>query len=114
MLALGGCGVAALLAAGCLQKDVSETWYVDALGGVTWVVTEKDVRSDANALPDRQQEESSYWMAVQQERHPIATGFMELGGTKLRTVVLRGEAPLVQTEAYSGDWMISASGCFGR
>ena len=101
---LAASGVAAMLAAGCLVKDTSETWYVDRSGAVIWVATEKDVRSDANTVTDRDQEESIYWLAVQQQRHPMAAGLQELGGAKLRTVVLRGEAPYtVQTEArFSG------------
>jgi hypothetical protein len=92
--------VAGVMVSGCLLKDASETWYVDANGAVTWVVSEKDVRSDAKALADRQQEESVYWLAVQQQRHPMAMGLQELGGTKLRTLVLRDQAPYtVQTEA---------------
>ena len=93
-------GVAGLMLSGCLMKDASETWYVDATGAVTWVVTEKDVRSDAKAIADRQQEESVYWLAVQQQRHPMAMGLQELSGTKLRTLALRDQAPYtVQTEA---------------
>lgn len=100
LMTLGACGLAALLMTGCLLKDATETWYVDGSGAVTWVVTEKDVRSDANAIADRQQEEAGYWLAVQQQRHPMAAGLQELGGAKLRTLVLRGESPYtVQTEA---------------
>jgi len=97
-------GAAAVVMSGCLLKDTSETWYVDASGAVNWVVQEKDVRSDASAMADRQQEESVYWLAVQQQRHPIAMGLQELGGAKVRTAVLRGEVPYtVQTDArFSG------------
>ncbi len=96
--------LAGLLASACLQKETSETWYVAASGEVHWVVTEKDVRSDAKAPADRQDEESGYWLAVQQERHPMAAGLRELGGSKVRTLVLRGESPYtVQTDAkFSG------------
>jgi hypothetical protein len=86
--------------AGCLVKDTTQTWYVNGTGEVTWVVSEKDVRSDANAAADRQHEEAEYWLAVQQQRHPVAAGLQELGGSKLRTLVLRGESPYtVQTDA---------------
>ena len=95
---------ASFLVSGCLLKSTTQVMYVDASGGVTWAITETDVRSDANSLTDRQQEESVYWQAVQQERHPVAAGLQELGGTKLRTTVLRGEVPYtVRTEArFSG------------
>jgi hypothetical protein len=98
------CLAVATLVSGCLVKEQSETWYIDAAGGVTWVVAEKDVRSDANTAADRQQEESIYWLAVQQDRHPAAGGLMELGGEKVKTTVLRAESPfIVQTEAkFSG------------
>jgi hypothetical protein len=101
MLGIAVCaGLAAMVLPGCLVQDTTEAWYVDAAGGVSWVATESEVRSNANNLDDRQQEESVYWLAVQQQRHPIATGLQELGGTKLRTTVLRSEAPYtVRTEA---------------
>jgi hypothetical protein len=98
------CSLKTFLTAGCLQKDTTGTWYVNPSGEVTWVVVEEDVRSDANTLADRQVEESQYWLAVQQERHPVAAGLQELGGAKLKTIVLRDEAPYsVRTEArFSG------------
>jgi hypothetical protein len=101
MLRLAGiAGFVALITAGCLQKDTTETWYVGATGDVHWVVTEKDVRSDANTVDARLEEESGYWLAVQQQRHPVAMGLQELGGLKARTLVLRGESPFtVQTDA---------------
>lgn len=112
---------AGLMLSGCLLKDASETWYVDATGAVTWVVTEKDVRSDAKAMADRQQEESVYWLAVQQQRHPMAMGLQELRGTNLRTLVLRDQAPYtVQTEAKFtgldelGRRMLAAIGALGQ
>ncbi len=94
------CAVLAAPLTGCIVKDTVQTWYVNGAGEVTWMVTEKDVRSDANAIADRQKEEAEYWLAVQQQGHPVAAGLLELGGSKLRTLVLRGESPYtVQTEA---------------
>lgn len=102
--ALGACALAAIAASACLTKETTETWYVNPSGEVTVVMLEKDVRSDANTLADRRAEESQYWLAVQQERHPVAAGLQELGGDKLRTLVLRDEVPYtVQTDArFSG------------
>jgi hypothetical protein len=98
--ALGACALAAIVASGCLVKETTETWYVNPSGEVTVVMLEKDVRSDARTVVDRQTEENEYWLAVQQQRHPVAAGLLELGGNNLKTVVLRGEAPYtVQTEA---------------
>jgi hypothetical protein len=120
LMVFGACGLAAMLTSGCLLKDTTETWYVDGSGAVTWVVTEKDVRSDANTITDRQQEESVYWLAVQQQRHPMAAGLQELGGAKARTLVLRGEAPYtIQTEAHFtgldelGRRILAATGAMG-
>ena len=112
--------LASAVSSGCLLKDVSELWYVDGAGAVTWVVQETNVRSDANAAIDRHNEESVYWLAVQQERHPMAAGLYELGGSKIRTLVLRGEVPYtVRTEARFagldelGQRLIAASGATG-
>jgi hypothetical protein len=93
--------VAALaLVSGCLQKDVSETWYLGPSGAVTWVVTESDVRSDAQALTDRQNEENNYRLAFERQDHPVARGFRALGLADIRTFVLRSEVPFtVRTEA---------------
>jgi hypothetical protein len=86
-------------AGGCLQRDVTETWYVDGSGAVTWVVSEQNVRSDARAALDRRTEEGEYWLAVQQDRHGMLEGLRELRADKIRTVVLRAESPYsVQTE----------------
>ena len=90
---LAGLAAAALLTSGCLLKDVTETWYIAEDGAVTWVVIEKDVRSDAQAAVDRQNEELGYYQAVQREDHPAARGFRALGAVKLRTRILRSELP---------------------
>src|SRR4030095_8964879 len=114
------CTVTSVMVSGCLLKDTQETWHVDASGGVTWLVTEKDVRSDANTLADRQAEENEYWLAVQQQRHAMAMGLEELGGAKLRTLALRSECPYtVQTEARFtgldaiGRKLLAAAGALG-
>ena len=89
----------AITAGGCLQRDITETWYVDGNGAVTWVVSEQNVRSDSKAVLDRRTEENEYWLAVQQDRHGMIEGLRELRAEKIRTVVLRDEAPYaVQTE----------------
>jgi hypothetical protein len=91
---------ALLTAAGCLQKEVTEVWYLEPDGRVTWVVTEQDVRSDAQAAIDRQNEEADYRAAVEREDHPVARGLRLLEPLRLRTLAVRREAPfLVVTEA---------------
>jgi hypothetical protein len=88
------------LTTGCLLKDTTETWYLGATGAVTWVVGESDVRSDAQAAVDRQNEEITFRLAVERQDHPVARAFRRLGFTDVRTVVLRRDAPFsVQTEA---------------
>jgi hypothetical protein len=92
--------VALTLTTGCLLKDMTQTWYLDATGAVTWVVSESDVRSDAQAAVDRQNEEATYRLAVERQDHPVARGLRRLGFTDVRTVVLRRDAPFtVRTEA---------------
>jgi hypothetical protein len=89
---------------GCLLKDELHTWYVDRIGGVVWVVTEKDVRSDAQAAADRDGEEAAYWASVKSETHHMARGLRLLGAEAMRTRVLRAESPFtVVTEGrFSG------------
>ena len=84
---------AALVSGGCLLKDVADTWYVEPDGGVTWVVMEKDVRSDAQAEADRRNEEETFYQDVLREVHPAARGFRALGAVRLRTRILRSEVP---------------------
>jgi hypothetical protein len=91
---------ALMLATGCLIKDTTETWYLGPTGAVTWIVNESDVRSDAQAPVDRQNEETTYRLAVERQDQPVARGLRGLGLTDIRTVVLRGEVPFaVRTEA---------------
>jgi len=97
---LGTVVVAAMLVSACLVQETTETWYVDAAGGVTWVVHQQDIRSDARAAEDRVREEADYLLSVQQERHAVLGGLRELGGQKLRTTILRADLPYsVRTEA---------------
>ena len=108
------------LLSGCLIKDVNQTWYIGDDGAVTWVVIEKDVRSDASAAADRQAEEQAYYQAVVTEVHPVAQGFRAVGAARLRTRVLRSELPFtVVTEGrfqgldILGQRIIGASGLTG-
>ncbi len=86
---------ATLASSGCLLKDVGHTWYIDSTGAVTWVVIEKDVRSDAQAEADRRSEEQTFYQDVLREVHPAARGFRALGAARLRTRILRSEVPFV-------------------
>jgi len=89
-----------LLTAGCLLFERIDTVYVEADGAVTWSVIQKDVRSDAKAAPDRQEEEVPYLLAAQAKNHDLARGFWQLGPIEVRTRILRAIAPFtVTTEA---------------
>jgi hypothetical protein len=101
--ALGIISAVGFLTAGCLQKDMSQTWYLEPEGPVSWVVQETDVRSDAQSALDRQNEEASYLAAVQRQDHPVARGFKELGFADVRTRFLRSAVPfIVVTDARAG------------
>jgi hypothetical protein len=100
---LGIIAAVGFLTAGCLQKDMSETWYLEPEGGVSWVVQEADVRSDAQAAFDRQNEEASYLGAVQRQDHPVARAFKEMGLADIHTRFLRATVPfIVVTDAKAG------------
>ena len=110
----------ALASSGCLLKDVSHTWYIDGAGTVSWVVMEKDVRSDAQAEADRRSEEETFYQDVLREVHSTARGLRALGAARLRTRILRSEVPfVVVTEGRFdgldelGQRMISMSGLSG-
>ena len=105
---------------GCLLKDRTDTWYLDPGGAVTWSVTEKDVRSDARAAVDRQNEEGNYITAVRNQQHPIARGLALLGPIDVHTRILRAAVPYtVVTDGrfasidVLGRWMIVRLGLAG-
>ena len=85
---LAGTIVVLLLGGGCLQREVTETWYLDPSGAVTWSVIERDVRSDAQTALDRQNEEAAYWMAVQRDDHPVGRGMRLLDPVAIRTTAV--------------------------
>ena len=93
--------VAAVLNAGCLQKDTSHTLYVAPDGSVSWVTSEAGVRSNENELGKRLPEEQSYIGAALLGMHGVARGLAALRPeSPVRTTVLRDERPFhVVTEA---------------
>ena len=100
---LSGALATVLVTAGCMQSDVRHTWYLDPNGAVTWVVHEDNVRSDAQSPLDRRTEEQEYLLTAQQDRHAVFQGFRELQADRVRTAILRAEAPFtVATEARFG------------
>jgi hypothetical protein len=99
-----GAALAAIaVASGCLQKDVSQTWYLEgATGTVTWSLLEDHVRSDARGARDRDDEERTYLLAVQRDDHTAARAFRQLGFLSPRTRILRDSVPFtVLTDAGS-------------
>jgi hypothetical protein len=90
-LAVTGLGL--VVTSGCLLKDRTDTWYLDAGGAVTWSIVEKDVLSDANAAADRAAEETTYISGVRTGTHSLAKAFRQLGQIDVKTRLLRGESP---------------------
>jgi hypothetical protein len=62
--------IAVVVTAGCLKSDVTETWYVDGAGTVTWVTQEQNVRSDAQSPLDRPFKTFSYSASIESSRAP--------------------------------------------
>jgi hypothetical protein len=97
--------VTALLAAsGCLQKEKTQTLYLDPDGSVAWVASEIDVRSDEADLGKRSEEEQAYIGEALLGTHRVARAFDALGpSTAVQTTVLRDRRPFhVVTEARFG------------
>lgn len=93
--------LAGLLTVGCLLKVDTHTWYLEPdTGEVTWMVSERDVRSDAKAAADRLNEETTWWNEVQAGSHSTARAFQRLAALDVETRVLRSRVPFhVVTEA---------------
>lgn len=87
--------VLALLAAltGCLEKDVTQTLYIEADGSVTWEVLERNVYSPSDAAEDRRREEREYLELALSGRPTVLDALAEIGGTDLGSELLRDRAP---------------------
>ena len=81
--------------AGCLVKDSTQTWYLEPDGSVTWVVLEKDVRSDADTAADREQEERTYIEAALKHEHSTVETLTTLGAADVSSRVLRDRVPFI-------------------
>jgi hypothetical protein len=85
--------VAGLASAACLVKETSNTLYLDGDGAVTWSILDRNVRSDDD-------DERTYFTAVQCDEHDVARGFRNLDGRDVSTTILRAVRPYsVLTEA---------------
>ncbi len=97
---VAGLAIVALLTTGCLDKDTTQTIYLEADGSVTWTVLEKDIRSDGATADDRAREEYEFFAAARVERHPVALAFARLDPTDVLTTMVRDQRPYaVFTEA---------------
>ena len=84
---------AALVTTGCLQKDTTSTIYIGADGRIEWIVLDRQVRSDEKDAAKRWAEEQAYIDAVWSGRDNVTKSFKALGGTNVRTQVLRDKVP---------------------
>lgn len=79
--------------AGCLHADKTQTLYVAADGVVTWMVVEKDVRSDERDAVKAAAEEREYITRARVEAHPVAQAFRRLDAINVTTQVVRDTRP---------------------
>ena len=88
-----------LVMTGCLVKDTTHTLYLDPGGAVTWMVLERDIRSDEEERAPRDEEEREYLDAFARGEHGVALALRRLDGD-VRTTMLRAERPYTtMTEA---------------
>ncbi len=91
---------AGLLATGCILKDTHHTLLVDADGGVTWVVVERNARSNAPDRADRDQEEAAFLDALEAGEHDVARALARAGASAVDSRLARCRRPYaVWTEA---------------
>lgn len=91
---------AVILAAGCVRKETSHTLYLDPNGAVTWMVLEKDIRSDAHDRRERDQKEEDFMAPRRSGEHGMAQALEQLDAEWVETRVLRDTRPyMVVTEA---------------
>jgi hypothetical protein len=89
-----------LAASGCMRKEMTNTWYLDADLSVVWSVLERDVRSGSDSFDERQRDEGQYSSEARQQNQPVARGLRELGPSSVRVRMLRDKAPFtVATDA---------------
>jgi hypothetical protein len=85
---------------GCLQKETTHTLYLEPGGAVTWIASEKDVRSDERNPAARLEEESDYLASVTAGMHATGRALAALGGLNPEVRLDRATRPfVVATEA---------------
>jgi hypothetical protein len=92
--------LAMLCSAACLRQQTGHTLYLSPEGAVTWTVLQRDIQSDADALPERTREEQEFLDRLASGRHPMLTALDSLNPVASRARFIRRERPyLVLTEA---------------
>lgn len=85
--------VAVLATGGCLRKDTTSTWYLEADGRVVWTIEERDVRADDGSADERARLEADYLSEARQSNHQVARGLRQLTPTQLTVRVVRDRTP---------------------
>jgi len=84
---------AALFTAACLQKDTTSTIYLRSDGSFTWVILERNVRSDERDDSARLAEESMYLDGVSRSDTGLVKSLLDLGARDVRVRWLRSTRP---------------------
>jgi len=95
---------------GCLLKETTHTFYLEPDGAVVWRVVEKDVRSDAEDVQARRDEERGYLEAARSGTGGIVSDFdalEELASAILEETCPQGTAAL----EFGGDRARFAARC---
>ena len=105
----------AVLASGCLRKEMTTTWYLDSDLTVVWSVLERDVRSGSDSTDERQRDEALYSSEARQQDQPVARGLRQLGPSSVRVRMLRDKAPFtVATDATFASLKVLGERLLGR
>ncbi len=83
----------AVASVGCLEKETTQTIYIERDGSVTWEVFEQDVYSSAGEKEQRLREENEYLRRALAGRPEIVDGLIEIGGTDVHAELLRDRRP---------------------
>jgi hypothetical protein len=107
--------LSAVAISGCLQKDMTSTWYIESDLSVVWSVLERDVRSTEDAADDRRRAEADFIAEARQHAHPVARGLRQFNPTSVRSTVLRDRAPFsVDTDALFPSLKVLGERILGR
>lgn len=77
----------------CILSETRHTLYLEPNGAAEWVVLQTDVRGSGADPEKRSAEEERYLDAARRAEHPAARGLDELGGSRVRTRILREDRP---------------------